>query len=206
MSAMSPTFFLLIRHGMTDAVGRLMTGHAPGVHLNDEGRAQAASLPERVVGAPIAAVYASPLERTRDTAQALADARALTVQIEPRLIEIDFGEWSGRRFADLVTDPHWQQYNAVRSIARPPAGESLLEVQQRAVSAILDMRAKHEGEVVAVVTHADTLRAILLYFLGMPIDFVLRLELWPGRISVLRLGAGAPAVLQVNGETVSALS
>lgn len=203
---MSPTFFLLVRHGMTDAVGRTMTGHAPGVQLNDLGREQAASLPTRVAGVPVGAVYASPLERTRDTAQSLAEARGLTVQIEPRLLEVDFGGWTGRRFEEMVADPHWQQYNAVRSITQPPQGESLLDVQQRAVSAILDMRARHEGEVVAVVSHADTLRAILLYFLGMPIDFVLRLELWPGRISVLRLDAGAPVVLQVNGETVTSLS
>lgn len=190
---------------MTDAVGQMMTGHAPGVLLNQAGLEQAASLPSRVAGVPIAAIYASPLERTRDTAKTLADARGLDVRIEPRLIEVDFGEWVGRRFADLAPDPRWQRYNTVRSVSRPPRGESLLDVQQRAVSAILDMHEAHDGQVVAVVSHADTLRAILQYFLGMPIDFVLRLELLPARISVLRLGPAAPGVLQVNGETVASL-
>jgi probable phosphomutase (TIGR03848 family) len=201
----TPTYVLLIRHGLTDAVGQMMTGHAPGVLLNQAGQDQAASLAYRTKDVPIAALYASPLERTRATAEHLADARGLDVRIEPRLIEVDFGGWAGRRFSDLASDPHWQMYNAVRSVTRPPEGESLLDVQQRAVSAILDMRAAHDGQVVAVVSHADTLRAVLLYFLGMPVDFVLRLELSPARISVLRFGWGQPAVLQVNGDTVPAL-
>ena len=190
---------------MTDAVGQLMTGHAPGVLLNRTGQDQVTALVERVADVPIAAVYASPLERTRATAQPLADARGLDVRIDPRLIEVDFGGWVGRRFADLASDSHWQLYNAVRSVTRPPDGESLLDVQQRAVSAILDMHAAHDAGVVAVVSHADTLRAVLQYFLGIPIDFVQRLELSPARISVVRLGTGQPAVLQVNGEAVPAL-
>ena len=199
------TTFLLIRHGLTDAVGIVMSGHSAGVHLNAMGREQAANLPARLGTAPIAALYASPLERTRETAQAIADARGLRVAIEPRFIEVDFGEWTGRRFADLVTDPHWQLYNAVRGVTRPPSGESLLDVQQRAVAAVLELHARHPNDVIAVVSHADTLRAVLQYFLGVPIDFVQRLDLSPARISVLQLGEGVPHVLQVNGETVPPL-
>ncbi|MGE0451289.1 MAG: histidine phosphatase family protein [Vicinamibacterales bacterium] len=195
------SFFLLIRHGDTDAVGHLMTGHAPGVVLNTKGVEQAATLPARLAGVPLAAVYASPLERTMATAQPLANARGLDVQIERGLIEVDFGGWTGRRFADLAADPHWQLYNRVRSITRPPQGESLLDVQQRAVNALLEIHRQHPDDVVAVVSHADVLRAILLYFLGMPVDAVLRLELGPGRISVLEIGAGAPRVWQMNGDS-----
>jgi broad specificity phosphatase PhoE len=198
------TTFLLIRHGLTDAVGRLMTSHTAGVHLNATGRDQAAGLPARVGNAPIAAIYASPLERARETAQPIADARGLRIDIEPRLIEVDFGGWTGRRFADMTRDPHWQLYNTFRGVSRPPDGEGLIDVQQRAVGALLDMVDRHPNQRVAVVSHADTLRAILLYFLGMPVDFVLRLDLSPARISVLELGAGAPRVLQVNGDTVPA--
>jgi probable phosphomutase (TIGR03848 family) len=199
------TTFLLIRHGLTDAVGHLMTGHNPGVHLNATGRDQAASLPRRLGDAPIAALYASPLERTRETAQPIADARGLQVQLDPRFLEVDFGGWTGQRFTDISGDPHWQLYNAYRGVTRPPDGEALVDVQQRTVDALLELQARHRDEVVAVVSHADTLRAILLYFLGMPIDFVLRLELSPARISVLQIGQGAPRVLQVNGDTVPLL-
>jgi probable phosphoglycerate mutase len=199
------TTFLLIRHGLTDAVGQLMTGHRGGVHLNDTGRDQVALLPSRLGSVPLAAIYASPLERTRETAQAIADARGLRVQIEPRFLEVDFGDWTGRRFSDLASDPHWQLYNSYRGVTRPPKGESLLDIQKRTVAALLDLQERHPDEVVAVVSHADTLRAILLYFLGMPVDFVLRLELSPARISVLQLGTGAPRVLQVNGDSVPAI-
>ena len=199
------TTFLLIRHGMTDAVGQVMTGTSPGLHLNALGVAQAATLPERLREVRIDAVYASPLERTRETAQPLADARGLTVQIEPRVLEIEYGEWTGRRYADMVGDPAWTLYNRVRGVAKPPAGESLLDIQQRTMAAMLELTERHPGQVVAIVSHADTLRAILLYVMGMPVDFVMRLEISPARISVLQLGDGAPRVLQVNGETVPPL-
>jgi probable phosphoglycerate mutase len=200
MRPINMTTFLLIRHGMTDAVGVVMAGHAAGVHLNAVGRDQAATLPARLGSVPIAALYASPLERARQTAQPIADARGLRVQVEPRVIEVNFGEWTGRRFADLVSDPRWQLYNAVRGVTRPPGGESLLDVQQRSVTALLELHERHPQEVVAVVSHADTLRAILQYFLSVPIDFVQRIDLSPARISVLQLGDGAPRVLQINGD------
>jgi len=200
------TTFLLIRHGLTDAVGHSMTGHEPGVHLNALGRDQAASLPRRLGSVPLAAIYASPLERTRETAQPVADARGLPVQIEPRFIEVDFGGWTNQRFADMASDPGWVLYNAYRGVTRPPRGEGLLDVQRRTVDALLELQARHPGDVVAVFSHADTIRAMLLYFLGMPVDFVQRLELSPARISVLQLGACAPRVLQVNGDTAPALA
>ncbi len=196
------TTFLLIRHGLTDAVGKMMTSHQPGVHLNATGRDQAATLPERLNNVPLAAIYASPLERARETAQPVADARGLPIRLEPRFIEVDFGGWTNRRFADLADDPHWQLYNAHRGVTRPPDGEGLIEVQARTVEALLELRDRHPHDVVAVFSHADTLRAILLYFMGMPIDFVQRLDLAPARISVLQLGAGAPHIVQVNGENV----
>lgn len=197
------TSFLLIRHGMTDAVGKVMTGRSPGLLLNAAGLEHVATLPQRLAPMAIDAIYASPLERTVATARVLADARGLDVHIEPRITEIDYGGWTGRYFEAMAGDPAWGLYNTVRSVARPPAGEMLIDVQQRAVSALLDMHARHPGETVAVVSHGDVLRAILQYFLGMPIDFVLRLELSPARISILQIGAGAPRVLQVNGDTAS---
>lgn len=196
------TTFLLIRHGMTDAVGTVMTGRTPGLLLNHEGVTHVATLPQRLAAVPIDAVYSSPLERTVATAQVLAEARGIDVRLEPRIVEIHYGGWTGRQFAAMTADPQWQLYNTVRSVTRPPDGELLIDVQQRAVAAVLDLHERHPGQTVALVSHGDVLRAILQYFLGMPIDFVLRLELSPGRISVLQIGAGAPRVLQVNGETV----
>jgi len=200
------TTFILIRHGLTDAVGHTMTGHSAGVHLNAAGRDQAASLPARLGPVPIAAIYSSPLERARETAQPIADARGLRIEIEPRFIEVDFGGWTNRRFADLAGDPHWQLYNAFRGVTRPPDGEELVDVQTRTLAALLDIQTRHPDAVVAVVSHADTLRAVLLYFLGMPIDFVQRLDVSPARISVLQLGESAPRVLHVNADTLPAFA
>jgi len=200
------TTFILIRHGLTDAVGHTMTGHSAGVHLNAAGRDQAASLPARLGPVPIAAIYSSPLERARETAQPIADARGLRIEIEPRFIEVDFGGWTNRRFADLAGDPHWQLYNAFRGVTRPPDGEALVDVQTRTLAALLDIQTRHPDAVVAVVSHADTLRAVLLYFLGMPIDFVQRLDVSPARISVLQLGESAPRVLHVNTDTLPAFA
>lgn len=198
------TTFLLIRHGMTDAVNRLMTGQRPGLHLNAVGVEQAARLPSRLDGVPLDWIYASPLERTRETAAPLAAARGLEVRIEPRVIEIDYGQWTGLSYAEMV-GPEWDLYNQFRGVTRPPGGESLLDIQARSVNAVLELSQRHPGEVVAVVSHGDTLRAVLLYFMGIPVDFVQRLELSPARISVLQLGDGAPRVLQVNGDGVPPL-
>jgi probable phosphoglycerate mutase len=184
----------------------MMTGHEPGVHLNPIGVEQAASLPARLGNIPIAAIYASPLERARETAQPLADARRLPLKIEPRFIEVDFGAWTNRRFDELASDPQWRLYNAFRGVTRPPGGEALVDVQTRTVDALFDLHAKHPDDIVVVVSHADTLRAVLLYFLGMPVDFVQRVELSPARVTVLQFGAHAPRVLQVNGDTLPSLS
>lgn len=200
------TTFLLIRHGMTDAVGQLMTGRRPGLLLNAQGLQEAAALPAKLASARIDAIYASPLERTMATAQPLATARALQVQVEPRFLEIEYGDWTGNRYGDMASDPAWTLYNRFRGVARPPNGESLLDIQQRTIAALLDLTERHPDQVVAVVSHADTLRAILLYCMGIPVDFVMRLELSPARISVLQLGAGAPRILQVNGDGVPPLT
>lgn len=195
------TTFLLIRHGLTDAVGRVMAGRSSGVHLNAIGQQQAASLPARLADAPLHAIYSSPLERTLETARPLAAARGLEVNIEPRFIEIDYGTWTNRTFASMSGDDAWRRYNSCRSVSRPPGGEGLVDIQQRVVEALLDLSDAHTNQSVAIFSHADTLRAIVMYFLGVPIDFVLRLEFDPGCISVLALGDSAPRLLQINGES-----
>ena len=196
------TTFLLIRHGLTDAVGRVMAGRSPGVHLNDVGRRQAATLPARLANVPVHAVYSSPLERALETAQPLAEARGLNVHIDPRFVEIEYGDWTNRTFASMAGDEGWRAYNAFRGVSRPPGGEGLVDIQQRVVAGLLDLSSRHPGQTVAIVSHADTLRAAVMYVLSIPIDFVLRVELDPARISVVELGTGAPRVLQVNGDTV----
>lgn len=151
---------------------------------------------------PLAAVVASPLERTRQTADPLARDHGLDLTVAPQVNEIDFGGWTGATFASIDADPRWRRYNAARSLTPAPRGELMIEVQTRAFRALLDLRDLHDGGHVAVVSHGDVIRGLLMYLLGMPIDFVHRLDIAPARISIVDLSADAPRVLLVNGDSV----
>jgi broad specificity phosphatase PhoE len=200
---MSVTTFYLIRHGDTAAIDRYLAGRAAGTPLTDAGRAQAARMVERLHHVPLTAVAASPLERTQQTAAPLAADHGIALTTVPDLNEVDFGAWTGATFAAVAGDDLWRRYNAVRSLTPPERGELMLHVQLRAVQAVLDLHAQYPDGSVAVVSHGDVIRSLLMYFLGMPIDFVHRLDVAPARISVVALyGEGPPRVLQVNGDSV----
>jgi probable phosphomutase (TIGR03848 family) len=196
------TTFLLIRHGMTDAVGQYLAGTAPGVHLNALGRQQAEELAWRLNTVPIKALASSPLERALETAKPLARDHALDIEVRPDLNEVEIGEWTGKHFGELSTNPDWIRFNTARSTALPPGGELMIDVQHRAVRVLLDLARRHPDEIVALVSHGDVLRAILLFALGMPIDYYDRVEASPARVSVVTLDGGTPKVLQVNGDSV----
>jgi probable phosphomutase (TIGR03848 family) len=192
------TTILLVRHATCDPVGRSLAGRAPGVLLNAEGRAQAARLAELLRAAPITAVYSSPLERAAETAAAIALPRAQRVIVDDRLTELDFGDWTGQSLDALQPDESWRHFNGFRSGTRPPAGELMLEAQARAVDALLAARESHGDESVAMVSHGDVIRAVLAYFLAIPLDLASRLEITPASVSVLELHAWGPRVLRVN--------
>jgi probable phosphoglycerate mutase len=181
-------------------VGARLTGRLPGVHLTAEGRAQAARLPARLERHTdrLAALYTSPLERTRETAEAIAEAFGVTAQPCDALVEPDFGEWTGWSFEDLDRDPAWRLFNTHRSRARVPGGESAPAVQVRIVSAIDEIASRHPDGALAVVSHADVIRAALLGWLGVPLDFHHRLVIEPASISAVRLFTDGLQVLFVN--------
>jgi probable phosphoglycerate mutase len=196
------TRFLLVRHGMTDAVDAYLAGTAPGVHLNAAGRAQVEELAWRLNQVPIAAIASSPLERAVETAKPIARDHGLDVQLLPALNEVEIGEWTGKRLEELGGDPRWLEYNTSRSTTGPPGGELMIDVQHRAVTALVELSRRYLSGTVAVISHGDVLRAILLFALGMPIDSWYRLEVAPARVSVVILNEGMPRVLQVNGDSV----
>jgi broad specificity phosphatase PhoE len=195
------TRFLLMRHSHHDAIGRYLAGAAPGLHLNDAGRGQLGAIVRALHDERIDAVVSSPLERTRETAEPIAADHGVDVQIDDRLIEYGVGEWTGRPFASLDATIEWRRFNAVRSLSRAPGGELMLAVQQRALAALLEWRDRYPAGKVVVVSHGDVIRAVLLYLLGMPPDFLHRVEISPGRITVFELGEDGVQVLQVNGDT-----
>src|SRR5687767_14140967 len=140
------TTILLIRHGHTEWIGKAIAGHKPGVGLSETGRQQVADLPRRLSHVPIRAIYASPLQRTCETAEPLARALNLSVQQRPGLIEVNFGEWTGRTMSDLDRDPLWHRFNTQRSTTRAPGGDLMLEVQSRMVDELEALRVRHTGE------------------------------------------------------------
>jgi probable phosphomutase (TIGR03848 family) len=194
------TTFLLIRHAHCDPIGRSIAGRAPGVHLNAEGQAAATALGERLSSMAIKAVYSSPLERARETASPLAQRLGLEVQNAPGLIEVDFGEWTGRTLAELHRIPEWNAFNSFRSGTRIPGGENMAEVLARALQEIERIRTGHSAssDLVAIVSHGDVLRLLIAHYLGIPVDLFQRLEVSPASVSVLSLEPYGPRVLLLN--------
>jgi broad specificity phosphatase PhoE len=189
---------LLIRHAEHGDFDRRLSGRRPGVSLSERGRAQAATLADRLAGAGIDRIETSPLERTRETAAAIAGARALPVRAEQALIEIDMGDWTGREFASFGDDPAWRDWNEHRGTARIPGGETMREAQARIVGHLQAMAARENGETIAVVSHADMIRAAIAWALALPLDNLLRFDIGPASVSRLAVGDWGARVLSMN--------
>lgn len=195
----STTYILLIRHGENDWVGaKRLAGRTPGVYLNATGRQQATELADLLGPQPIAAVYSSPLERCMETAQPLATARGLQVLPADDVIEVDYGEWRGGELKELAKKPEWQAVQHYPSQFRFPAGETLREVQFRAVGFIEGLRVSHPNQAVAIFSHGDVIRTTVAHYLGTPIDLFQRVAISTASISVLAFFDQRPMVLAVN--------
>ena len=189
---MDRTNLLLIRHGANDWLGaRRLPGWTPGVHLNEEGRAQAAALARRLAGVPLAALYSSPLERALETAQPLADAHGLAVEVRHGLGDMHAGDWIGRTFDELEKEELWPAIQFYPSSVRLPGGESFQGCQARIVADLDTIRRAHAGQTVAVVSHADPIKMAVAHYLGLPLDLFQRLTIDPASVTALsfrRLG------------------
>jgi broad specificity phosphatase PhoE len=192
------TTFLLIRHGETDAVGKSIMGWAPGWHLNANGRKQVEALAARLAPAPIRAIYTSPLERAVETAEAVARGRQLEPRRDEEFGEFRMGDWQGWEIAKLDEREDWRRFNTFRAGTRAPNGELMVETQTRMVRRLQALAAGNAGETVAIVSHADPLRALIAYYLGMPLDLMQRLEISPASMSVLELSEWNARMLCVN--------
>ena len=191
--------FLLIRHAEHVEFDRCLSGRRAGVALSEQGRAQAAALGRRLAGAGITRVECSPLERTRDTAAAIAAAAGLPAPtVVAALIEIDMGAWSGRALDSFGDDPAWRAWNAARGTARIPGGESMAEAQARIVAHLRTVAATGEGQVVAVVSHSDMIRAVVAEVLGLPLDNLLRFDIEPASVTTVVMGEWGAKLLGLN--------
>jgi broad specificity phosphatase PhoE len=191
------TIFHLLRHGER-VDGRLLVGRMPGVGLTERGRAEIAATAERLAGNEIAAIYSSPLQRTRESAEIVAARLGLPVAFRDELIELDFGEWTGKTFDQIRTDPRWPPWNTRRSLSRIPGGETMREVQRRIVEALLEIVEDRPDGAVVVVSHGDVIRAALLFALAMSLDFYNRIEVAQGSVSTLRIDQAGFRVISIN--------
>jgi probable phosphomutase (TIGR03848 family) len=195
----SGTLVLLVRHGQTPTTGKVLPGRAPGLHLADAGREQAERAARRIAELPkVDAVYASPLERARETAAPIAAARGLRVQVDRGLLECDFGDWTGAELKRLMKLPEWGTVQRAPSTFTFPNGESFTAMQTRMVGAIDRLRARHPGGVIVLVSHADPIKAAVAHAMGTHIDLFQRIVIGTCSVSAIAYGTGAPIVLTVN--------
>lgn len=204
------TTVLLIRHGRTTAnASGVLAGRTPGVELDERGQAQAAALAERLAAVPLAAIVSSPLERTRQTAEALLAGRRKTpLHLDDALSECDYGDWSGRDLSTLAKESLWMTVQAHPAAAVFPGGEAMAAMSARAVTAIRRWNAEFgQDATYAVVSHGDLIKAIVADALGMHLDLFQRLQADPCSVSVIRYTELRPFVLRLNdtGGDVSSL-
>ena len=194
-----PTLVLLVRHGHTATTGMVLPGRAPGLHLSDTGLAQADAVAKRIGElSRVDAVYASPLERTRETAAPIARERNLKVKVDRGLLEADFGEWTGGELKTLAKKPEWHTVQRFPSGFRFPGGESFPEMQARIVGALERLWETHRGGVIVAVSHADPIKAAAAAALGTHLDLFQRIVISPCSVTAVAYGPGGPTVLTVN--------
>jgi probable phosphomutase (TIGR03848 family) len=198
-----PTLVVLVRHGATPTTGRELPGRAAGLHLSDAGRQQAEAAAARLAALkdgerPVAAVYASPLERAQETAAPIAEAVGCPVQIEDELTDLDVGDWTGLGLEAATKRREWATIQRYPSGFRFPGGESFADMQARMVTTLDRLRRSHAGEVMVVVSHADPIRVVVAQALGTPLDLFQRIVVSPGSLSVVAYADDGPAVLTVN--------
>ena len=192
------TTFWLIRHGETNTIGKTITGRLPGVTLTDNGRRQVDLLVQALARAPIEVIYASPLQRTMETAEPLARARNLNILTCEAVNELDFGDWAGKSWGELRELPQWRRFNTLRSSTPIPNGELMLDVQARIVREFECMRQRHPDQHIAIVTHSDIVKAAVAHFTGIPLDLFHRFEIAPASFSTIALDDHGPRLLRLN--------
>jgi broad specificity phosphatase PhoE len=191
--------FLLIRHGMTDAAGKRLTGRMPGVMLNAEGILQVKELTDRITHLPIKKIYSSPLERTIATAQPIAEKLNLQIELSDDFLELDFGEWTDKLIEDLKGDGHFTAFNKLRSTTRIPGGETMLEAQTRFVAGMTRINKLHSSNhIIAIFSHADMIKAAVAYYAAISLDMFHRIEISPASVTGIEIFEDTPIVRFIN--------
>jgi len=195
------TTVVLVRHGLTALTGPVLAGWTPGLHLDERGTAQAAAVAERLRPVPFDAVVSSPLDRCLDTAGAVLEGRSLELQVDDRLGECRYGDWTGRPLKELAKDPLWKVVQAHPSaVTFPgPEGEPLRETQARAVAAVRDWNARLGPDATWLAcSHGDVIKAVVADAMGLHLDQFQRIVVDPCSVTVIRYTELRPFVVRVN--------
>ena len=195
------TTVVLVRHGLTAMTGPVLAGWTPGLHLDERGVAQAAAVAERLRPVPFDAVVSSPLDRCLDTAGAVLEGRSLELQVDDRLGECRYGDWTGRPLKELAKDPLWKVVQAHPSaVTFPgPEGEPLRETQARAVAAVRDWNARLGPDATWLAcSHGDVIKAVVADAMGLHLDQFQRIVVDPCSVTVIRYTELRPFVVRVN--------
>lgn len=192
------TSFCLVRHGTTATLGQRLTGRRPDVPLDAKARDELEALASYLASEPLRAVYSSPLTRTLTTATAIARPHGLGVVRLESLADIELGDWSDRSLDALRSDPTFHAFNVHRAGTAPPGGEHPAAVQCRMAVELCRLRDAHRDETIAVVGHADPLRSVLAFFVGIPLDLAHRIEIEPASVTRLELGAEHASLRLLN--------
>ena len=194
------TTVLLVRHGLTATTGHVLTGWLPGISLDDRGQAQAAALAARLAALPLDAIVSSPLERCVQTAEAIAASRSgQSVLSDDRVGECRYGDWTGKQLKKLVREPLWRVVQAHPSAVTFPGGESMRDVQHRAVAAVRDWNTKLGASATYLVcSHGDVIKAIIADSLGLHLDQSQRIQVDPCSLTVIRYTPLRPFLIRMN--------
>jgi len=190
---------LLVRHAPTHETGKKLTGRLPGVSLDESGREMARRTAANLGSVKLKAVYSSPIERTWETALEICAPHRLEPVREDGVIEIDYGDWSGRTLKSLYPLKAWRTVQITPSRMTFPAGESLAAAQHRAVAAVDRLAAAHVKDTIAIVTHADIIKSVAAHHLGSPLDMFQRIGVAPASVTVIDIPkTGVPIVVAIN--------
>jgi broad specificity phosphatase PhoE len=178
------TIIACVRHGKCDPIGKYIAGRMPGIFLNGEGKNEVSLLARYLDNIQIDKIYSSPLERTCETASIICDHKHMHFDIAQDLIEIDYGEWTGRSFNELSEISLWNDYNCNKKLLGIPGGEMLIEIECRMAFFVEKVRKETAG-VIMLVSHADPIKCLIAHYAGMAIDAIDKFEISPASISII---------------------
>ncbi len=193
-----PTRLVLVRHAVTHHTGGKLSGRMPGIDLTETGRDQARATAERLAEVDIATIYASPIERTMQTAAAIATHHNLAVIEHDGVIEAEYGDWTDCELKDLAKTEEWKVVQAAPSRARFPGGESITEMQARMVAALNDIVAAHPHQTTVVVSHADPIKSAIAHFTGVHLDLFQRIHVSPASVTAFEFHSYGVMMLKCN--------